>query len=44
LCAAKVPQDGQYSSPKVTFPFIDHSSEMWNFAPQWAACSPSFVR
>ena len=31
LCAAKKHSPGQYSSPNVAIPFIDHSSEMWNF-------------
>jgi hypothetical protein len=31
LCAAKVPRDGPHRPVNVAHPFIDRSSEMWNF-------------
>ena len=31
MCAAKRQRLGQHSSPNVAIPFIDHSSEVWNF-------------
>jgi hypothetical protein len=31
LCAAKIPYDSQYWSQNVAGPFIEYSSEMWNF-------------
>jgi hypothetical protein len=42
LCAAKIPENSQYWSRNVAGPFIDHSSEMWNFA-RWNACQLSLL-
>ena len=38
LCGAAIPWDNPYWSRNVAGPFIDHSSEMWNFR-RWNASS-----
>jgi hypothetical protein len=38
LCGATIPWDNAYWSRNVAGPFIDHSSEMWNFR-RWNASS-----